>query len=190
MAEFGLAKNTPLGGEWCQSDKIGEVRITEKNDFALASISQRRDQEKAFTATTKIVFKTMMPRAGKWMTSGDYMVFWSAPDQWFVEAPESSHEKLASLLKKNYTDSASVTEQSGGWCKFELEGDSCITLLQRLCMADIEGMLSDMVVRTAIDHVGVIMVCVEPHKRYSVYGPRSYAQSLHHAIMTAARSIA
>jgi sarcosine oxidase subunit gamma len=105
-----------------------------------------------------------------------------------VEAPFDTHELLAVDLAADLAGVASVTEQSDGWVRFDLAGLACHDVLERLCNADTRGMAKGASTRTSIEHLGCFLVC-RGDNEFSMTGPRSSAQSLHHAITTAMISV-
>ena len=107
-----------------------------------------------------------------------------------VQAPMASHEDLASLLAGKFKDNASVTEQNDGLVRFDIGGDLAVPLLERLCPANSRAMQSGAIVRAAIEHLGCFVLCHTARRQFSILGPRSSAASLHHALLTAARSVA
>nr|WP_254429722.1 sarcosine oxidase subunit gamma [Ruegeria atlantica] len=113
--------------------------------------------------------------------------FWAGPDQWMIEAPFETHEDLADQVKSAMGDTASVTEQTDGWTRFDLNGDQIPAVLELLCMLDLRKFDAGCVARCSIHHVGCFVLCRSPES-CSVYGPRSSAGSLHHAIVAAMRS--
>lgn len=190
MLNSTLKMLSPLGQSDGKIDEIGAVRIVERLDVAWASLAQRNGNPRSFNAAVKRVFKTALPFAGASISKGDFTVFWSSPEQWFVEAPINTHEDLAHILKSEFKETASITEQSGGWCRFDVEGNDCVHALQRLCAVDTATMETAAATRSVIEHIGVFVLCRETAQQFSIYGPRSSADSLHHALITSAKSIA
>ena len=190
MSNHFLKPISPLGADQARIDKIGTVTISENIDHSLASVATRLGKAKPFATAAKKALKLSLPGPGESITKGDFTVFWSAPEQWFVEARLESHEDISSILKRDFKDTASITEQSGGWCRFDLAGDDCVALLQRLCAVDSAAMKPGDATRTVIEHIGAFVLCHGAGNSFSIYGPRSSADSLHHALVTAANSIA
>lgn len=189
MADHLLKPLTPLGATDARVDEFANITISENVDIALAAVAMRNGQEKPFAASAKKAFKTPLPDAGQSITEGKFTLFWSSPEQWFVEAPIDTHEDIAAILKSDFKESASITEQSGGWARFDLQGEGCVAVLERLCAVDTGNMQSNAATRTVVEHIGVFILCREARTDFSVYGPRSSADSLHHAIVTAAKSV-
>ncbi|MEX0367908.1 MAG: sarcosine oxidase subunit gamma [Ruegeria sp.] len=181
-----LVAITPLGAAEPRVDTHGPVTLSEITDTALASVAARLGQEeqaRAWLGTTLGVAAPDPARVG----GKDLTAFWMGPDQWMVEAPYQTHEMLASDLARQAGGVASVTEQSDAWCRFDLAGDGLADVFERLCPADIRSFKGGEAVRTSIDHLGCFLICRTP-EHFSVYGPRSSAGSLHHALLVAMRS--
>jgi sarcosine oxidase subunit gamma len=112
-------------------------------------------------------------------------------DQYLVEAtPDTgSRKSAATRLAAALGAAASVTDQSDAYVRFDLEGDRVAGMLERLSAADNAGMDAGAAVRTPIHHMLCLLICREPGRRFTVYGPRSSAESLHHALTAAAGSL-
>ncbi len=179
---------TALGNREPVIDTFDGLIITEDDTFALASLAMRRDKDDQFARAVEKRFGAPLPKPGRMATGDPYSLVWTAPDQWFVQAPIDTHEDLAAGLKKAFKTAGSITEQTGGWARFVLEGPGVNGVMERLTMLDIRAMRAGHATRTLVDHLGVFLMCHAAGKRMTVLGPRSSAGSLHHALTTAARS--
>ena len=183
-----LTPITPLGGTTARVDIFDSLQISENPDWALASIAARIRQEKPMAAAAERIIGVALPGVAGVAGKGDMTAFWTGPDQWMVEAPMASHEDLAARLKTELQDTASVTEQTDGWVRFDVDGPRAPDVFERLCPLDTRSMDSNTVNRTSIEHLGCFVLCREAGAAFSVLGPRSSAVSLHHALCTAAKS--
>jgi sarcosine oxidase subunit gamma len=98
-------------------------------------------------------------------------------------------EALASTLKADLGDAASVTDQSGGWVLFELTGETLAPVLERLCNIDLTALSAGKAQRTVIEHIGCFVLCETPQQSYRLLCGRSYALSFVHAVETAMNSV-
>ena len=183
-----LAPLTALGATEARIDVIHGLTIREMPNIALASISTRPGKEAAFKRAVKAATAIALPAPGTSASASGMTIFWMAQDQWMVEASHDRHENLAATLATAIKANGSVTEQNDGWARFDLEGDDCCAVLERLSAADSLAMTKGAATRTAIEHLGCFLLCRKAAKHYSVLCPRSAAASLHHAIITAAQS--
>ena len=162
----------------------GPLTITERTDVALASVAARRGRD-----LTQVAQAAGLPLPGpaRYLAGRPYAAFWVAPEMWFVEAPFASHELIADLLKAALGDGASVTEQTDAWVVFDLAAADLTPLLERLCNVDFGAVPTGYATRTVMEHLGVYLIKLGPSTA-RIYGPRSSAESLLHALETAAYS--
>lgn len=179
---------TQLGGDAPRKDSFPGLTITERTDTALASLSARQGKLAEFHAAASAFFGFDLPAPARSATGGVFTAIWTGPEQWFIEAPFATHEDIAPILKKGFGDTASITEQTDGWGGFDLEGEGVLSVFELLSNLDLGKLPSGGASRTVIEHLGCILVCRAAGKSYTVYGGRSSAASLHHALVTAAKS--
>jgi sarcosine oxidase subunit gamma len=179
---------SPLGGAAARVDTFAGLTISENADWALASISARLGRKKTMATAAKRLIGVDLPGVGTVAGKGDLSVFWTGPDQWMIEAPFGSHEDLATQTTAALKDTASVVEQTDGWVRFDVSGQGATDMFERLCAADTRQMDANTVSRATIEHLGCFVICRKNRVSFSVFGPRSSAGSLHHALCTAAKS--
>lgn len=180
---------TPTPALGAATQTIGTVTIAENTGVALASVAARNDGTEACVKVLKDVLGAV-PEIGKAVLHDLEAGFWMGADQWMISAPMTTHEDIADRLKARLGGAASVTEQSGAWVVFDVSGKRMPDMCEILCNIPIRKMESGDVRRTIIHQLGcfVIRRAVEDHIR--ILGPRASAQSLHHALITAAGSVA
>ena len=105
-----------------------------------------------------------------------------------VKAPFATQEDIAAILRPMFGDSASITEQTDAWVRFDVSGTRLPALFERLCSFDLRSNGAGSATRTVIEHLGCYLIR-RADTVLTLYGPRSSAQSLHHALTTAARSV-
>ncbi|WP_420584155.1 sarcosine oxidase subunit gamma [Ruegeria sp.] len=181
-----LVAITALGGTEPRVDTVAGVTCTEVPGVALASVAARMGQESKAAKALSGFIDAPSPEIGAWAGS-TISAFWAGPDQWMVEAPFDTHEDIASQAKAVMGDAASVTEQTDSWTRFDLAGDGILAVLELLSQLDPRKMNEGSAARCSIHHVGCFLLRRSPDL-ISIYGPRSSAGSLHHAIVAAMRS--
>jgi sarcosine oxidase, subunit gamma len=189
VPDHRLTALTPLGATEPISERIGSLRLTERTDRALGSLACRLGKEAAFAERARAALGLDLPGPGRSVAADPFIVFWTGPDQYFVEAPLATHEDIARRLRDGFGATASVTEQSDAWARFEVQGDATTAMFERLCNLDLARMGPRHVTRTTIEHMGVFLACETPGQAYVVTGPRSSAGSLYHALTTAAIAV-
>jgi sarcosine oxidase, subunit gamma len=178
---------TALGRREATTVTHGPLTISERTDVALASLAARKGRMADLTKAAQKA-GVPLPSPATHQSGTPYSAFWTAPEMWFVEAPYASHELIADLLKSAFRDAASITEQTDAWVAFDLAAPDLAPLLERLCNVDYGARPIGYATRTIMEHLGVYLIKHGPDKA-RLYGPRSSADSLLHALETAAHSV-
>jgi sarcosine oxidase subunit gamma len=178
---------TALGATEPAELRIGPYRIVERFDVALASVASRKGRE-ADVARAAQGAGVPLPAPAHWQGGSVFAALWVAPEMWFVEAPLASHEDIAAQLKTAFGDAASITEQTDAWVRFDLAGPDLTPLMERLCNVDFPAVPAGFASRTVIEHTGCYLV-KQGTGAVTLYGPRSSARSLLHALEVAAGSV-
>ncbi len=184
-----LQPMTALGGDAPQVDTFDHVTITENDGLALASVAARMGHEKTCHTTLKKLLGAV-PEPGKAVLHDPEAGFWMGPDQWMIGAPRETHELLADHLKERFGDTASITEQTGAWVCFDVIGPAMPDICERLCAVPIRRMTAGDAQRTMIHQLGCFVIRRDNPEHIRILGPRASAGSLHHALITAAHSVA
>jgi sarcosine oxidase subunit gamma len=178
---------TALGRREATTVTHGPLTVSERTDVALASVAARRGRTNDLTKAAEKA-GVPLPDPATHEQGTPYSAFWTAPEMWFVEAPYATHELIADLLKSALGDAASITEQTDAWVAFDLAAADLTPLLERLCNVDYAAKPTGYATRTVMEHLGVYLIKHEPGAA-RLYGPRSSAESLLHALETAAYSV-
>ena len=185
MPDHRLAPLTALGHPDPTVVTIGPVTLAERADVALASLATRRGREGDVAAAAQAI-GLPLPGPGRFGAGPVWSAFWLGPDQWMVEAAFETHEDIVAALRPAFGGSASITEQTDAWVRFDLTGTGLAAVFERLCGLDVRSMQPGDATRTMIEHLGTYLI--RGTEGMTVLGPRSAAGSLHHALVTAARS--
>ena len=181
-----LSPLTGLGARTPREDTIGAVVITEAPDWALASVTARAGEGHDCREILADLLGAPCPEVARHAQGPQHGAFWIGAESWMIEAPFDPARDLALALRTVLGARASVTEQTDAWVRFDLSAPDLAPLLERLSNLDHAGMAPGTARRTVIDHMGCYLLRHAGHA--TIYAPRSTARSLHHAIVTAARS--
>lgn len=185
-----LAPLTALGGSEPKVDTIGELTCTEIANLALAAVAARIGHEQQCAAILQKLLGAPVPIVGKTTIGSNYSAFWIGPDQWMLSAPFGTHEDIATLLKENLGDTASVVEQTDAWAVFDLSGDGIEAVLELLCNINMRALKSGDTRRCAIHQMGCLIICSDPSSSIRILGPRASAGSLHRALLSSMKVVA
>ncbi|TVS00612.1 MAG: sarcosine oxidase subunit gamma [Rhodobacteraceae bacterium] len=182
-----LVPMTALGASQPRSDTIGPVTITESPDWALVSVAARLGQEANCQTALEKMLGAKLPRIAGYVSAETLAAFWIGPHVWMLEASYATRPNLAVQIKSACADTASVTDQTGAWVRFDLTGESLSRVMERLCNLDMGKLQPGHARRTLIEHLSCFVI--RHADSITLYGPRSAAQSLHHTLITAAKSV-
>ena len=184
--QSGLQPLTALGQLAPETVTIGPFTITERMDTALASVATRRGRE---TDVARAAGTAGIPQPGPGAYASQTLAaFWLSPEMWMVEAPFATHQDIRAALLVGFADAASITEQTDAWVRFDLSAANLPSLMERLCNVDLARAPDNAATRTVIDHLGCYLI-KRSATEITLYGPRSSAHSLHHALTVAATSL-
>jgi sarcosine oxidase subunit gamma len=181
-----LKSLTALGHDVPEVITTGPYRIAERFDVALASVAVRQGQDKAFAAAAKTAG---VPLPGPSMAESGkvFGAFWATPEMWFIEADFATHEDITAALKPAFGETASITEQTDAWVRFDVSGLGLVALFERLSNVDLGKVPDGYATRTVMEHLGVYLV--KRSDMVTLYGPRSSAAVLSHALEVTAKSL-
>ncbi len=178
---------TALGQTIPYTKEIGPYRIIERFDVALASLATRKGRDGEVRAAAAKA-GLPLPDPARAASGNPYSAFWVAPDMWMVEADFATHEDIAALLKPLFGEAASITEQTDAWVRFDITAGNLAPLLERLSNVDFPAVPDGYASRTVIEHIGCYLIRRDIGS-VVLYGPRSSAKSLFHALEVTARSL-
>ncbi|WP_288905105.1 hypothetical protein [uncultured Sneathiella sp.] len=190
MSDHPLAPLTALARDTPAVEKIGGITITENPELAIASLAVRHGRELDLQTHLTPVLGEDLPGPGRAAFLEDTAAIWTGIGQWFLMSPLAKHPDYACDLNYIVKDTASVTEQTDGWVIFDVFGNSLCPLLERICNLNVNAMSDGDATRCLIEHLGCLIICRESGRNISILGPRSSAASLHHILVTAAKSVA
>jgi sarcosine oxidase subunit gamma len=187
VPDFILKPLTALGHDAPLVETIGPWTLTERADVALASLALRRGRAAEVQALAAGA-GVPLPGVEAALQGAVYGAFWITPEMWMVEAPIANHEDIRAHLLAVFDEAASITEQTDAWVRFDLSGTGLTRLMERLSNFDLALAPEGAARRTVIEHLGCYVI-KRSEALLTIYGPRSSAESLHHALITAARSV-
>ena len=178
---------TALGHAAPETVEIGACRIVERCDVALASFAIRKGREADVAKAAKAA-GVPLPDPARWEAGEPFSALWVGPQTWLVEAPFATHQDIVAHLKPAFGDAASISEQTDAWVRLDLAGAGLAALMERLSNVDLAQVPDGYATRTVIEHLGCYLIR-KGAGEITLYGARSSARSLLHAIETAARSV-
>ena len=179
---------TPLANKNPLTNHFDEMRIVEVVDRSFTIMEARKN---CLSICREAIIQNLgieLPGISKSSRIGDLAIRWIRPNTWMFEAPYSVLDPLETRLKNFLRDNCSIVEHSDAWCVFDLIGNPCITVLERLCNVDTKNMVSGDICSTRLEHLNCFIICQKEQTEFRIMGPRSAAGSVHNSIITATAS--
>lgn len=179
-----LTPITALGSQSAQQISYGALTIAEEPDHGIASLTLRKGQN------APTVFGMALPAVGKVAQTGRNLAFWSAFNQWMIMAGGQGTTDYAAMIKAE-APGATVTEQTDGFATFSIKGEASKLeqMMSKLLNLPPAAFAVGCAARTGLEHMTVFLVRAN-ETGLLVLVPRSFAESLWHALETAARRLA
>jgi sarcosine oxidase subunit gamma len=178
---------TPLGSDDPITVTIGEVKIVQNSLVALASLAVRRGCDAELIRKAKMARLPLAPVALA-VAGPVFGTVWLSDGLWLVEAPIAEYEDISQHLRLIFDSSASITEQTGAWVRFDVTSKRALAVFEKLTNLDLATCRIGFASRTTMEHVGCYLI-KRSDNLYTVYGPSSSAQFLQHALIVTAQSI-
>lgn len=189
MVDHRLAPRSALAGQTGPLSVAGRV-LSEVAGLAMVSVAARSNEDAAVADRLAVLTGAPVPEPGRCIGDASLRILWAGPGQWLVIARASEWPGLAAMLRDSTDGKASIVPQDDGWTCMAMEGHDLDNVLERLTPLDTRAMAAGHASRTPIHHVGVFLLCIEPGRCVHILAPRSYAQSVHHALADALRASA
>lgn len=155
---------------------VDAVRITEKQDFVMAAILARRGASAAMVGEALAVD---LPLGPNWSTSGSLVMIGSGPGTWLALRERAGETtRWIGDLQTRLAGIASVSDQSGAYRIFRIEGPGAPRLLQRGAAVDLDdsAFAGGAVAITAISYLDVIIRRLDEPETYELAVYRSSAE--------------
>ena len=111
----------------------------------------------------------MPPTISNFEMNNNALVFWVRANSYFV---------LGQLERKSFQNVFSITDQTGGWVCFNLNGKDTKLLFEKLLTIDLVSFVKKQVIRTSIYKINCFVLCHNQFENYTIICPTSFSESM------------
>lgn len=156
-----------------------QIHIARRDGLGIASIMASRDGDHA--ALAAVLGAGALPSGSAWAEGADSLLIGMGPDAWLAVSADAA-PTWANTLAGRLAGRAAVSDQSGAYVVFRLEGPGARTILQRGASIDLhpECFANGSAATTVIAHIGVIIWQIGDAPAYDVAVFRSFEASFRH----------
>ena len=166
-----LKSNRPVAEIIIAKDKL---RFSIESNRNIFSINQIKKIDKGLNNDFKKLFSFSCPEVSKFNFNQDSIALWVRSNSYFVISKNIQFDEILS----NFQDKASLTDQTGGWIQFTLDGSACLSLFEKLLTINLDDFDQGKVIRTIIVNINCFVLCRSKFNKYCILCPISFYQSM------------
>ena len=166
-----LKSNRPVAEIIIKQDKLQFSIESNRNIF---SINQIKEIDKRLNNDFKKLFGFACPEVSKFNLNQNFMALWVRSNSYFLISKNIQYDEILS----NFQNKASLTDQTGGWIQFTLDGSACLSLFEKLLTINLEDFDQGKVIRTYIININCFILCKSKFDKYDILCPISFYQSM------------
>ncbi|MDB5697692.1 MAG: sarcosine oxidase subunit gamma [Alphaproteobacteria bacterium] len=165
-----------------------QIEITRLDGVGIAAIMASNGSDPA--ALAALLGAESLPLSQLWTAAGDGLLIANGPGAWLAVEPDAP-PAWGSALARRLASHAAVSDQSGAYVVFRLEGPGARTVLQRGASIDLhpERFAVGSAATTLIAHIGVIIAQIGDGPAYDLAVFRSFEASFRHWLAIAAAAL-
>ena len=153
--------------------EIKNLKLTFDNTKKLYSINYKKNQIKKINTKFKKLFSFLPPKISNFEINKNALVFWVRPNSYFVLGQFDRKS-----FYKNSQNVFSITDQTGGWICFNLNGKNNKLLFEKLLNIDLFAFVEKQVIRTSINEINCFVLCHNQFENYTIICPTSFSESM------------
>ena len=182
MVDICLEPQPFLGG---YARDFGDTRLVEITDMALISLAMPLGGRDKLQKTIKSLWGCDLPDPGKSAAANPpgTRLLCLGPDSFMALLDGNPDPAQESLQGAGYT-----TDQSDNWVILRLAGSLALPALERICPIDLHGQNPGDFARTAMEHMGAIILR-EGERDFLLLSASSSAKSFLHAVETSIENV-
>ena len=149
------------------------LRLKQSQTDNIFSITEYENKREQFNQNFKNFFALDLPEIGKFTLNKNSKAIWLKINSYFVVTKENYNDVINA-----FHNVASVTDQTGGWSTFNLEGKLSISMLEKLLTLDLDLFTKEKAVRASINKINCLILCNKQSEVYTIYCPSSFLKSM------------
>ena len=164
------------------SERLSQESVftSEKLQFSIESIksifsiNQFDGKDKIFNILFRNVSGFAPPSISTFNIKDKNLALWVRSNSYFIISDKIKFKDLILSFENN----ASITDQTGGWIIFNIEGEACRSLLEKLLTVDLDSFDKGSVIRTSIASINCFVLCKSKFDEYNIVCPISYYETM------------
>ena len=150
-----------------------KIKLTFDNSRNIFSLNEAKVTSKRFNLKFKDFFGFSPPVISKFNSNKNSIAFWSRANSYFIIS-NITIKKLTSA----FDTMGSVTDQTGGWLLFKINGKGSVSLFEKLLTINLNDFSDGTCIRTSINKINCFVLCKIKFEAYYIICPISFSESM------------
>ena len=155
-----------------------EIKLSLDNSNNLYSIDYNLNEIKKIKSTFKSFFSLSPPNISSFEKNEKALIFWVRSQSYFVLGKIDKKR-----ISENFENISSITDQTGGWVCFNLNGSDTKLLLDKLLNFDLVAFKNNQVLRTSINKINCFILCHDQFENYTIICPVSFMETMKNRLL-------
>ena len=150
-----------------------KLKLTLDNSRNIFSLNENKDETNKFNRIFKKFFGFTVPEIAKFKLNDNSIALWSRTKSYIILTDFNLDD-----LTSTFDGLASITDQTGGWLSFKINGKGSIYLFEKLITINLENFNEGNVIRTSISKINCFVFCRKKDETYYIICPVSFSNAM------------
>ena len=150
-----------------------KLKLTLDNSRNIFSLNENKDKTNKFNRIFKKFFGFTVPEIAKFKLNDNSIALWSRTKSYIILTDFNLDD-----LTSTFDGLASITDQTGGWLSFKINGKGSIYLFEKLITINLENFNEGNVIRTSISKINCFVFCRKKDETYYIICPVSFSNAM------------
>ncbi len=149
------------------------IKLTFDNSKSIFSLNKDKVSSKTFDLRFKDSFGFSPPDISKFYSNENNTALWARKNSYIIMSNLNMNE-MSSVFEMI----GSVTDQTGGWLSFKIDGKGSLSLFEKLISINLDNFLDGNCVRTSINKINCFVLCKKKFETYDIICPISFSETM------------
>ena len=131
------------------------------------------DNSKNIFSLNKASFGFSPPGISRFNSTKNITVLWVRKNSYIVMSNVTMNKLISSFEMLG-----SVTDQTGGWLLFKIDGNGSLSLFEKLLSINLDNFSDGSCIRTSINKINCFVLCKKKFQAYDIICPISFSESM------------
>ena len=150
-----------------------KLKLTLDNSRNIFSLNENKDETNKFNRIFKKFFGFTVPEIAKFKLNDNSIALWSRTKSYIILTDFNLDD-----LTSTFDGLASITDQTGAWLSFKINGKGSIYLFEKLITINLENFNEGNVIRTSISKINCFVFCRKKDETYYIICPVSFSNAM------------